>query len=656
MNERRPDPDRLLAAVEAEERRNARGRLKVFLGAVAGVGKTFAMLDAAHRLAAAGVDVLVGWVETHGRQDTAELLEGLERLPPKAYSYRDTTLSEFDLDAALARRPKLLLLDELAHTNAPGSRHDKRWQDVEELLGAGLDVWTTCNIQHLESLNDVVAQVTGIVVRETVPDSVLQQAHDIELIDLPPEELLERLAAGKVYPSEKVKQALEGFFRTGNLLALRELALRAAAQKVDVDVRGYRERHRVEEPWEVTERLLVAVGPGPGSAQRVRAAARLAERLKGEWIAAFVETPATAALPEGERGVVWKTLRLAEQLGAEVVTLPGERVADELLDLARRRNATRLLIGAPTSPRWRRLLFGSIGDELLARAGKLDLHVLGAAPGDEPTAARRTSRHSPPRNYLLASAVIGACGALSAVLFGRIQPTNLAMIFILGIVATALKFGRGPSIWASVLAVAIFDYFFVPPYLKFSVADSEYLVTFAVFLVVANVISRLAVRLRRQAEVAREREHRSTALYSLVRDLANARDLDQLLAAALPHLWEVFSSQVMVLLPAADPRRLELRAQEAVTYIYDEREQAVADWCFRHGESAGMTTGNLPAAKGLYLPLRTATGIVGVLGLHPAAPEELLNPETRQLLGAYANQLALGIERLTGVHGSASGL
>lgn len=645
MNGERPDPDRLLERVRVEEGegRSPRGRLKIFLGANAGVGKTYAMLEAARRLAEQGLDVVAGWVETHGRVETAALAEGLERLAAARLRHRGIELAELDLDAALSRRPALLLVDELAHTNAPGSRHAKRWQDVEELIAAGIDVWTTLNVQHLESLNDVVAQITGVIVRETLPDRVLAEADEVELVDLTPEELRQRLAEGKVYLGDQARLAAAAFFRKGNLHALRELALRATADRVDADVRGFRDRHEVREPWQVGERILAAVGPSPGSARVVRTAARLAARLRAEWIAVFVETPATANLSDDARAEIWKNLRLAESLGATTLTVPAEDAAETLVELARSRNATRLVVGRP---RRGRLAPGrSVGHALLDRDAVVDLVFVPGDASAQLAPGRSARRRSPPRAYLGASAVIGICGLLAGAMAGKFEATNLAMIFILGVTLSAIRFGRGPSIWASILSVAIFDFFFVPPHLTFAVSDTQYLVTFGVLFVVANLVSNLALRLRRQAEVARERELRSTALFELSRDLARAADLGHLLDAALPHLREVFQAQVMILLPAA-AGGLEPRAEETVTFLFDDRERAVAQWVFDNGKPAGRSTDTLPAAKGIYLPLTGAARTVGVLGVHPASPDTLRVPATMQLLATFANQLAVGIERV----------
>ncbi|HEX4499434.1 MAG TPA: sensor histidine kinase KdpD [Thermoanaerobaculia bacterium] len=644
MTDHRPDPDSLLALANAEEERERRGKLKVFFGATAGVGKTFAMLQAAQELKRRGVDVLVGVVETHGRAETQALLDGLDILPLRREEHRGVTLTEFDLDGALARRPAVLLVDELAHTNAPGSRHAKRWQDVEELLAAGLDVYTAFNVQHLESLNDLIGKITGIVVRETVPDSILERADQVELVDLPPEELLKRLQEGKVYVPEQAAQAIQGFFRPGNLIALREIALRKTAERVEAQMQRYRELHGVAETWPVAERLLVAVSSGPNAARLVRAARRLAERLRAEWLVVYVETPAELRMAKEERDRVWQTLRLAEKLGAETVTLSGERPAGEILRYARRRNVSKIVVGKPTRARWRDFLVGSVRDQLERESGDIDVYVIAGEAGEGWPAASRKPRHERnARRYFAALAFTAAATALSSLARPYLGPTNLVMIFLLGVVATAFLCGRGPSVLASVLGVASFDYFFVPPYYSFNVSDTEYLLTFAVMLTTALVISTLTVRLRQQAEAADDRERRTAALYAMSRDLAAAKDTDEILKAAASHIHSVFLSQVLLLLP--DPTgKVSERAGESVTFILDVREHAVAQWVFDHGRAAGKTTDTLPAAKGLYLPLKTSRGIVGVLGVHPADPDSLAAPERLHFLEAFANQIALAVE------------
>lgn len=643
MRDDRPDPDALLALAKAEEERERRGNLKVFLGATAGVGKTYAMLEAARELARRGVEVVVGVVETHGRKETEALLEGLEILPRLVLDHRGVKLTEFDLDAAKARRPAVILVDELAHTNAPGARHAKRWQDVEELLAAGIDVWTAVNVQHLESLNDVVGKITGIAVRETVPDSVLERADQVELVDLPPEELIKRLHEGKVYVPDQAARAIESFFRPGNLIALRELALRKTAERVEAQMQRYRELHGVAETWPVAERLLVAVSSGPGAARLVRAARRLAERLKAEWVVAYVETPAETRLAKEEKDRVWQTFRLAERLGAETITLSGERPAEEILKYARRRNVSKIVVGKPLHPRWKDVLFGSVRDELERASADIDVYVIAGDPEEGwPVPARaRTPRNF--RGYAAALVTTSIAAGFSAVLHPQFEEVNLVMLFLLGIVWVSSRYGRGPSILASILSVAAFDFFFVHPYLTFAVSDTEYLLTFAVMLITALVISTLTVRLKQQAEAAREREQRAAALYALSRDLAAAKDTDEVLQAAARHISSVFLSQVLLLVPDETGRVAE-RAGESVTYIFDTREQAVAQWVYDHGRRAGKTTDTLPAAKGLYLPLQTSRGIVGVLGVHPADPESLRSPERLHFLEAFANQIALAVE------------
>ncbi len=408
MTEGRPDPDQLLERVRADEVRQARGKLKVFFGAAAGVGKTYAMLEAARARQAAGVDVVIGWVETHGRAETEALLPGLERLPPRTVEYRGATLREFDLDAALARRPALILVDELAHTNAPGSRHAKRWQDVTELLATGIDVYTTLNVQHIESLNDVVARVTGVPTRETVPDSILEAADEVELVDLPPDDLIQRLRDGKVYVPAQAGEAVRKFFRKGNLIALRELALRTTAARVDAQMEVYRRDHAVPGIWPVAERILVCVSPSPLAARVVRAARRMAAGLRAEWVVVNVETPATARLSEADRDRVIQTLRLAEQLGAETVTLTGHDVPAEVLAYARRRNVTRIVLGKPARPRWRELLFGSVVNELVRRSGDIDVYVItGEHEGPQPPAAGRPAPPVGWRGYGQAAGIVG---------------------------------------------------------------------------------------------------------------------------------------------------------------------------------------------------------------------------------------------------------
>ncbi len=645
MGERRPDPDTLLARVKDEEARQGRAALKVFFGAAAGVGKTYAMLQAARQQRAEGVDVVVGWVDTHGRVETAALLEGLDILPPQDVPYRGTTLKEFDLDAALTRRPALLLVDELAHTNAPGVRHAKRWQDVMELLDGGISVYTTLNVQHLESVNDLVAKITGVKVREALPDSVLDRADEIELVDLPPDDLLQRLKEGKVYVPELAQEAIRNFFRKGNLIALRELALRHTADRVDAQMRQYMRDQAIGRTWPVTERLMVCIGPSPSSARLVRAGKRMATALGAEWIVGYVETPARARLSEADWAQVVDMLRLGEALGAETVTLTGPRMSEEILAYARQRNVSRIIIGKPRSPLWRRIVFGSIVDALIRGSGEIDVSVIS---GDEGGPAPLARRPPPPAvdwpAYGRAAGAVLVCTGIAWLAFSHFELANLIMVYLLGVLVVATRYGRGPSIFASVLSVAALDFFFVPPYFTFAVADYQYLLTFPVMLIVALVISGLTVRIRAQAESARQRERRTAALYGMSRELASTRGVDRLLAAAVRHIVEVFGGQVVVLLPDATGR-LEVRGRVPASCELDGNELAVSQWVHEHGKMAGRGTETLPGAQAIYLPLIASRGTVGVLGIRPDDAAALRTPEQLHQLETFGNQTALAIER-----------
>ncbi len=645
MTESRPDPDELLERVRQEEARQARGKLKVFFGAAAGVGKTYAMLEEARERRAAGVDVVVGYVEPHTRPETQALLGGLERLPPRTVDHRGTRLGEFDLDAAVARRPTLMLVDELAHTNAPGSRHAKRWQDVLELLGAGIDVYTTCNVQHLESLNDVVAKITGVQVRETVPDSVLEEADEVELIDLPADDLIQRLKEGKVYMPEQAERAVQKFFRKGNLIALRELALRTTAARVDAQMDVYRRDHAIPTPWPVTERILVCVSPSPFAARVVRAARRMAAGLRAEWLVANVETPAQARLPEAERDRAAQHLRLAEQLGAETVTLTGHNVADEVVAFARQKNVSKIVIGKPSGSRWRETVFGSVVNDLIRRSGDIDVYVItGEREPARPVSPRPRRAATGGSAYGWAAGVVAVCTGLSWLTFPYFERANLVMVYLLGVVLVATRLGRGPSIFASVLSVAAFDFFFVPPFLSFAVSDTQYLVTFAVMLVVAVVISTLTVRIRQRAESARERERRTASLYAMSRELASTRGVDELLRVAVRHVAEVFGSAVGVFLPD-ETGRLVARGGSLAASGDDTSERGVSQWVHEHGQMAGQGSGTLPGARALYLPLVASRGTIGVLGVQPTDPHAFTAPEPLHLLETFAAQVALAIER-----------
>jgi two-component system sensor histidine kinase KdpD len=645
MDPRRPDPDALLKRCQEEETRATRGKLKIFFGATAGVGKTYAMLEAAHEQKDEGVDVVAGVVVTHGRVETESLLHGLVTLPPRVVNHQGVQLEELDLDAALARRPTLILIDELAHTNAPASRHPKRWQDVEELLASGISVYTTVNVQHMESLNDVVSQITGIRVRETVPDSVLERADDVELIDLPPDDLLQRLKEGKVYVPEQARHALDNFFRKGNLIALRELALRRTAERVDQQMEVYRRDHAVVKTWPAGETIMVCVNLNPRGLRLVRAARSMAAGLHAKWIAIYVQTSRHLGLSEVERSPVFQTLRLAEQLGAEAVTLTGEHVSQELLDYARSRNVTKIIVGKPLRSRWKEWLLGSVVNELVRDSGDIDLYVITAEGGESrPRLAhvlRRTSRWS---SYGYALLSIAACTAVTWIMYPYFSVANLIMIYLLGVVIVATRWGRGPSIFASVMSVAAFDFFFIPPYFTFAISDIEYMWTFGVMLTVAVLISSLAAKTKQQAEAARYLERRTGVLYAMSRDLATHRGVDKLTDVACRHLQAVFESQVAVFLPD-DSGRVALQRSQQLFFEVNPKEAGVAQWVFDHKERAGLGTDTLPGATALYLPLLASRGPIGVVALRPAHPSRLINPEQIHLLETFANQVALAIER-----------
>jgi two-component system sensor histidine kinase KdpD len=648
MTEPRPTPEQLLDRIREEEARAARGRLKIFFGANPGVGKTFTMLEEARAKRAEGVDVVVGLVETHGRAETGALVAGLEQLPRRTIQHRGVTLTEFDLDAALARRPTLLLVDELAHTNAPGSRHERRWQDVEELLTAGISVYSTLNVQHLESLNDVVAQITGVQVRETVPDAVFDGADDVELADLTPEDLLRRLQQGKVYLAEQAERAQDRFFRKGNLIALRELALRRVAERVDAQMRGYMRDHGIREVWPAAERLLVAVSDKAAAARLVRAGRRIAATLKCDWIVLHVETPGAADLTDAGRRHLVETLQLAEEFGAETVTVPGRQVAEEVLAYAAAHNVTRILVGKPSQNRWRDRVFGSTVDRLVRGSGEMDVYVITGDPG-EPDARRPrlvARRRAPGAEYGFALATVVVCTLLGWLILRRLSITDVAMVYLLGAMVVASRCGRGPSVLAALLSIALFDFLFVPPYLTFAVSDLSYVLTFGTMLVVALLISGYTLRIREQAQLAREREHRTAALYRLSRDLGDTRTREQVVTVARQHMGDSFLSAVQLLAPGPDGRLAVLQPASPAPVI-DEKELSVADWAFRRGEIAGAGTSTLPGATALHLPLTGPAGVVGVLVVSSRAMERFQDPSERHLLETFAGQVGVALERVT---------
>jgi two-component system sensor histidine kinase KdpD len=647
MEERRSDPEALLAWVKSEDERERRGKLKIFFGAAPGVGKTYAMLYAARKLAAEGVEVAVGLVETHGRVETEALLKGLDIIPRRRVEYRGTTLTELDIDAVLARRPALALIDELAHTNAPGSRHKKRWQDVFEILSAGIDVLSTLNVQHVESLNDVVAQITSVKVTETLPDSVLERADEIELVDLPPDELLRRLNEGKVYMQEVAERARHNFFRKGNLLALRELALRRTAERVDAQMQNYRTVTGVRDVWPATERILVCVGPNPYSIRLIRAAKRMAAGLRAEWIAANVSAPSKVKPSESDLRQLAEHMRLSENLGAETVTLSGHSASDEILNFARDRNVTKIIVGKPTHPRWKDKLFGSFLDEMVRGSGDIDVYVISgdtAEPMPRP-AAKTRHRGAPTRHWLSAAAMVGVCTAAAELMSPYVAMADLAMVYLIGVVFMAAQAGKTPSLIATVLGILAFDFFFVPPLYTLRIGSPGYLITFVVMFVIAYIISSLTLRVRNQAVTARQRERRTAALFGLSRKLVHERGIQRLSDIAIKHITEVFSCRAVVLTLDVHGR-LAAAITGPGTFALDPKESGVAQWAFDHSQKAGLGTDTLAGAGALYLPLAAGAKTVGVLGILPEFfPDGFFALDQLHMLESFADQTALAIDR-----------
>ena len=648
MNENiiRPDPDELLARIQSEEKEKNQGKLKIFLGYVAGVGKTYSMLEAAHQRKAEGIDLVVGYVETHNRVETEAMLAGLEVIPRKKLDYHGVAIEEMDVDAILARHPQLALVDELAHTNVSGSRHPKRYQDVEDLLEAGINVYTTLNIQHLESLNDVIAQITNITVRETVPDSIIDEAAEIELVDLPPDELIDRLNEGKVYVPDQAARAINKFFRKGNLTALRELTMRRAAARVDEHMLDYMQTRAIPGPWPASEHILVCVSSNPLGERLVRSARRLADELKADWQAIYVETPRHASLSQGQRDQITHNLHLAEQLGAKTLTLPGQTVAGEVLEYARKHNITKIIAGKPPRSRWKELLFGSDVEQIIRHSVNIDVYVVGGEAIQTPQSEVFTFRpHHPWIRYVWSLVLVLLATILSALVDPYIAPTNMVMIYLLAVVVAAVYLGRGPSILASLLGILSFDFFFVPPNFTLQVSDTQYLLTFAGVLVVSLVISQLTARVREQADAAQQREADTTALYALSRDLAAAGSLEAIINTIVDNISQTFGRDVIIYLPEPGAKGFIKPVTQYNNYTPNENETAVASWAFLHGQPAGRGTDTLSASDTRYIPMKTARGTVGVLGVKAIDPQNKLAPNLRRLLEAFANQAALAIER-----------
>jgi two-component system sensor histidine kinase KdpD len=646
MDERRPNPDELLERVREEEAESARGKLTIFFGAAPGVGKTYTMLEAARLELDQKRDVVIGIVETHKRYDTEALVLGFELVPRRKVVHEGIELTELDLDAALARKPELMIIDELAHTNAPGSRHLKRWQDVEDLLDAGIDVYTTLNVQHLESLNDVIAQITGVIVRETVPDAIFDKAHDVRLVDLPVDELIDRLREGKVYIPEQAGLALENFFREGNLIALREIALRRTAERVDAQMRGYKAAHGIDKTWHTGERVLVAISASPYSQQLVRAARRMATSLHAELIGVYVETAGAIRMSTEDRERLAENMRLVERLGGDPVTLRADDAALEVVRYARKRNVTKIVVGKPMHPRWRDVIKRSFLDDVVRASDEIDVYVIsGLEPSREKPEIRLERRKPIDWNGYAASLFITTLATVVAwFAFGRSQLADVVMVYLLGIVLASMRFGYGPSLVTAVTSVLSYDFFFVPPYLTLSVSDLRHITTFAVMFVVAVTISHLMKRIRDQADSARDRERRTASLYAVSRELAGAQSRDLMLRAAARHLREIFAAHIAILLPDARGELVSVLA-DADTFEPNEKDLAVVQWVWTHQKPAGAGTDTLPGTRARYVPLRGSRGRAGILALVSSDEHALRDPDERQLLETFCGLIGSAIER-----------
>lgn len=604
------------------------------------------MLQAARRRQAAGADVVVDAVNTHGRPEMDRLLEGLERLSRRSTLHSvDGTSDPLEVDAVVARRPSLLVVDDLARANPPASRHPKRWQDVEELLGAGISVLATLNIYELESLKDIACRLTDVMVEETVPDRMVEQAAEIALVDLPPEELLERLAEGKIRLPGPDPERGRRLFRPGNLMALRELTLRRTADHVDARMRRYMRDQAIPTTWPVTERILACISASPHAMQVVRAAKRFADALRAELLVVHVETLSHARLRGSAREQLSETLRLAEQLGAETKVLSGQRVVDEILAHARSRNVSKIVVGKPLPPFWRRMLFGSIADTLLQRSQETDIYVIGGRIDSALWLSRLLPLRRPDWvGCAWPLSIVAVCTALNCLLLPYLPHAALVLVYLLGVVVVATRSGPGPSILACVLSVAAFDFFLVPPHYTFAVAEAQDLLTFGAMFVVALVISGLTVRIRWLADAARQRETRTAALYAMSRDLASAREVSAILDAAARHIGEVFHGQVALLLPDTDGS-LQTQTAGGNSYVPAGDQLALCRWVYVQRRAAGLGTGTSPEASAYYLPLTASRGTLGVLGFRPHDPRTMAVPEQIRQLETFGSQVALALER-----------
>lgn len=634
---KRPDPEALLQVAQDEESREKRGKLTIYFGSAPGVGKTYAMLYDARLRKQEGKDVVVGYVETHGRAETKALLEGLEIIPLRVSEYKGILLKEMDLDAILSRKPQLVLVDELAHTNTPGSRHLKRYQDVEELLNAGIDVYTTLNVQHLESLNDIVVLIQGIRVRETIPDTIFESADEVKLVDLPPEELIKRLKEGKVYLKDMAERAVRHFFQAGNLLALRELALRLAADRIDERMLQHMKAHAIAGPWATKERILVCVYASPYAEQLVRSAFRLASEMDAECIALYVETEKHAQQSEKEREWLTHTLETAKKLGARVTWIKGDDVAEEIARYARSHNVTKIVIGKPL----RFGLFPSLAQKIMTHTKGIDIFLFAGSNEQAPPKTKKAIFR--PLNYLVSALAVCFISSISFFFRDMLGQTNILFLQLIPVILIALFFGRGSSIFAAVISIIIFDYVFVPPYYTFAVSDTRYLVSFIVYIVVVVIIANLASNLRHKVEQTRQSEEKKTALYELSHDLVTAQSVDQILSLLVRHAKQIYQSEIAIFLH--EKGELSVKAATA-GFQLDAKEIGVASWVWTNDKPAGLGTDTLPQAWAYYLPMTTKDTVKGVMGFHFESPEQALTPDNQVVLETIARLGALAIGRM----------
>jgi Osmosensitive K+ channel histidine kinase len=646
MNEkRRVNPDELLADIQDQ----TKGKLTVFLGAAAGVGKTYAMLEVARERLSEGIKLVAGWVEPHARPETIALMEGIPKVAPRDIEYHDRVLKEMDLDEILSIHPDIVLVDELAHTNVPGSRHLKRYQDVEELLAVGINVYTTINIQHVESFNDIVAKITGVTVRETVPDSILENAR-IQLIDIPTEALIQRLEEGKVYVPNQAKHALDKFFRPGNINALRELSMRFAAQRVDRQLESYMRVHGIEGPWPAGERVMVCISTSPFGERLIRLGKRIAEGMKAELLVVYIDTPSQFLKHEKEKDQLAKSLHLAQELNAEIISLSGNDVVEELLEVAQKRNVTQIIIGKPGNLKFRERFTGSIVEKVLRQSRNISVHVI---PGEAPKAkqenevkkipVKKANDLIPYMTTFVSLAVITVIAWLGSSELGLV---NTAMLYLLPVLLSAGLYGKKVGVFTAIVSVIIYDFFTIPPVLTFTVADLRYLISFGIMILIGYYLGNLSTRLRIQIMNSRQRESQTAALYSLSREIAAVSELDIVLESVVKKVSDVIQGEVVILVPETSGQ-LALRASSNFKNTFEENERAVAAWVFQNKQIAGKGTDTLGGAKGFYLPLVSEQGICGVLGVHLKNSERYLLSEKRSLIDAFASLTALAIARIS---------